>query len=540
MKHGPLRLLAFLGWNAFLVAAVTLPAHGQAQPPSPDTPTFRTTSALVFLDVTVLDKKGDPVVGGLSKDDFAITEDKKPQKIFSFEPPDVHVIQSGNSEENPDGKAPLTIFALDLLDSKFEDFAYIRYETRQFLLKQPEQLMSPAEMLVVGNDSLEVRQGFTRSRAELLDALDHLPAAIPYKRMNMSFMWERFAQSIDALQQIALQNSGVPGRKNIVWIGHGGPSINVTAAVLTDKQEDMLKRYVHATANMLVDSRVTLFVIYPGLETSNPVLSLSAMQANADIGETDPFAGDINFGVLVDETGGKLFYDRNDLDAMMNRSLQLGAQYYTLTYQPHDVPTDGKFRRIRVTLKNPNLRAMTKAGYFAPEPNAPTDPRQKSLINLVEAARSTIPLNAIHVKVSGIVRHPDTNTADVSVQFSNNTLDWSPTDGGKSQADVLVVVASKNKYQTVLASRMQRVRITSPLSDMGKLRQHMAHWTTTIRLPKKTHLIRVVMETEVGEKLGSAEVNRTALDAAPAEPTPELHLQGSPADGQQKLTAPSS
>jgi hypothetical protein len=49
-------------------------------------PTIQVTSRLVFLDVTVLDKDGNPVVKGLSKDDFTITENKKPQRIFSFEP----------------------------------------------------------------------------------------------------------------------------------------------------------------------------------------------------------------------------------------------------------------------------------------------------------------------------------------------------------------------------------------------------------------------------------------------------------------------
>ena len=80
-------------------------------------------------------------------------------------------------------------------------------------------------MLVVGDESLEMIQGFTRSRSDLLYALNHLPAAYPFKRMNASFFWERFAQSYDALQQIALQNKGIPGRKNIIWVGHGGPSL---------------------------------------------------------------------------------------------------------------------------------------------------------------------------------------------------------------------------------------------------------------------------------------------------------------------------
>jgi hypothetical protein len=59
----------------------------QAQPAPSDSPTFRLTSRLMFLHVTVLDKKGRPVVKGLTKDDFTITESKKPQLIFSFEAP---------------------------------------------------------------------------------------------------------------------------------------------------------------------------------------------------------------------------------------------------------------------------------------------------------------------------------------------------------------------------------------------------------------------------------------------------------------------
>src|ERR1035441_8726448 len=75
--------------------------------------------------------------------------------------------------------------------------------------------------------------------------LNHLPAALPYKEMNGAFAWERFAQSVDALQQIALQNKGVPGRKNIVWVGHGGPGIYLDSLAFSGKVRDELKEYAH-------------------------------------------------------------------------------------------------------------------------------------------------------------------------------------------------------------------------------------------------------------------------------------------------------
>jgi VWFA-related protein len=250
----------------------------------------------------------------------------------------------------------------------------------QFLMAQPPRLSSPTELLVLGNESLELVQSFTRSRADLLDALKHLPGVLPYKQMNGAFAGERFGQSLDALNQIALPNTGVPGRKNIVWVGHGGPNVYLDSVVFSGKFLDKLKQYVHSTTNMLVDARISLFVIYPGLPVRGGV-TISAMQSGIDLGD-DPFAGDINFGLFANETGGKLFYNSNNVDMEIKESERMGSQYRTLTYQPQNFDPDGKFRRVRVTPRNPDLRAVTKAGYYALDAHAPIDPRQQQMTNL--------------------------------------------------------------------------------------------------------------------------------------------------------------
>jgi VWFA-related protein len=197
-------LLSLAGIKGLLVRAYQVPSN---------VPMIQVTSRLVFLDVTVLDKKGHPVVKGLTKDDFAITDNKKSQQIFSFEAPETHVVDANARDDHPVGKAPVTIFVLDLLNLKFEDFAYIRYMVHKYLAAQPAQMNSPAELMVLGNNSLEMVQGYTRSKADLIYALDHVPAVLPYKEMSGSFMWERFAQSIDALQQIAYKTADSPGGK---------------------------------------------------------------------------------------------------------------------------------------------------------------------------------------------------------------------------------------------------------------------------------------------------------------------------------------
>jgi VWFA-related protein len=494
----------------------------RAQQASSDAPTIRVTSRLVFLDVTVLDKKGRPVVKGLTKDDFTITDNKKPQRIFSFEAPETHIVDANATDDNPAGKAPVTIFVLDLLNSKFEDFAYIRYMVRKYLAAQPTRLNSPTELMVLGNNSLEMVQGYTRSKADLLYALDHVPAALPYKEMSASFMGERFAQSIDALQQIALQNRGVSGRKNIVWVGHGGP--NIYTVYLPPSDVEALNGYVHDTTNMLVDSRVSLFVIYPGLQVNGPPITASEMEAGVDIGNGDPFSGDINFGVFVNETGGNLFYNRNDINTEIKQSEELGSEYYTLTYQPPEGDADGKFRRIRVTLRNPDLRVVTKAGYFSPDKKAAVGPRQQTMVNLSEAARSTIPFEALGVTIENLVRHPDTGTAEFTVLLGPHNLDWQSAEDGKSSVDLLLAAASLSGDRSFLASRLESLRIYADSQDATQLARTGARRVMTIRIPRKTQSLRVVIQTSDNGRTGTVELDRKTIDSAPAAPTPEPKL----------------
>lgn len=74
-----------LPWLVLFSVCAPLKLRAQSQQTAPSTPTFRLNSTLVFLDVTVLDKSGHPVVTGLTKDDVTITEDKKPQTAVSLD-----------------------------------------------------------------------------------------------------------------------------------------------------------------------------------------------------------------------------------------------------------------------------------------------------------------------------------------------------------------------------------------------------------------------------------------------------------------------
>ncbi len=280
--------------------------------------------------------------------------------------------------------------------------------------------------------------------------------------------------------------------------------MNLLAPSLTRRDINLLDRYVHGAINMLLDARISLFVIYPGLPAYSTVLPFSALQADAGIGNNDPFAGDINFGTIVNETGGKLFFNRNDIDMEIAESEHEGAEYYTLSYQPHEIEPDGKFRHIRVTLRDPNLRAVTKAGYYAPEKDAPLHPRQEALDKLIEAALSTIPFNALDVHLFGVVRHPDTRTAEFTV---------------------------------MLASKVEHVTLEVEPAKLDRVPQVATQFRVAIRVPDKTKSVRVAMESDDGGRIGAAELNRKSIDAAPEAPTAEPQLNPQPAGVQPAVPA---
>jgi VWFA-related protein len=484
----------------------------QSAQQSADIPVIHATSNLVTLDVTLLDDKERPVTKGLKQEDFTITEDKKPQAIFSFEGPDAHSV--GADSENSEGKASTSIFVLDVLNETPEDVANYRHELDLYLKSLPAQLSAPAELLALGNESLELLQGYTRDRDELISALHRLPATAPYKLTMGSFGAERVVQSIDAIQQIVVQNQGVGGRKNIFWLGEGGPS--VSPVFLTGDGIDKLRRYVHETANMLVSERITLFVYHPGLKPRG--LSSGLVRGNY-AGDGNPFSSDVNFGAIVNETGGTLYYNRNDIQGELGRSELKGSQFYTLSYQPKDGVEDGKFRRIRVSVKNSAYHILTKQGYFAVDQKMKEDPRRREIVSLGAAARATIPLTGIPMKISKIVRHPDTQAVEVSFLVPASKLQWQPGDAGSSRTTIRMAAVGFARSIHPVVWKVEDFGLKTGTADPQQLAKGIVPVSFTVVYPQKLQRMRILLEPGDQSQIGSIDLSRKEIDAAPEQPS---------------------
>jgi hypothetical protein len=86
---------------------------------------------------------------------------------------------------------------LDLLNSPYGAFSLLRDSASKYLAAQPAQLLAPTQLMVLANQSLDMIQGYTPSRADLLSALDRVPRKLPFK-IGREWGDGRLSQSIQA------------------------------------------------------------------------------------------------------------------------------------------------------------------------------------------------------------------------------------------------------------------------------------------------------------------------------------------------------
>jgi VWFA-related protein len=411
VANGPLRGLRGLivvGLAAALaLAAVGTPAASQS--PARDL-TFESAVSLVRIAVVVRDSSG-ALVRGLKREDFSVLEDGKPQAIEAFEFEEVPTEREAVEEAAAAPPAPAPILKPAPARTEAKPAIPIDLPGRRLVVllfdadaMEPEQLaravtsarqyvegrMSAADMVAVasiGTTGLEVDQDFTSDRALLRRALgrvggmgeagDDAPASTQADQSVDTSETAGFApdtteldlfnidRRLRAIEDLASALAPIQQKKSVVYYSNG------MAGASADNQVELraaIDRAVKANLAVYpVDAR-GLQAVVPGGE---------ARQASA--AGTDTFSGlalqrqfdqqitsQDTLSALAGDTGGRPFFDTNDLSGVYERVLADTSAYYVLGYASTNAAQDGKFRRVKVRVDRPGLRVEHRSGYYAP------------------------------------------------------------------------------------------------------------------------------------------------------------------------------
>jgi hypothetical protein len=115
---------------------------------------------------------------------------------------------------------------------------------------------------------------------------------------------------------------------------------------------------------------------------------------------------------------------------------------------------------------------------------------------------------------------------EFTVQLKSKNITFLPTDDGRNTANLILAAASLNKDGRFQASRINTLTLLT--QDMRPLPDVVSSFQLTLPVPRKTRRVRVVVQDDDGGRIGTAELDRKTIDAAPATPTPEPQLTTRP------------
>jgi VWFA-related protein len=510
--------------TAVLLAAIAMPAVGYSQDKptaqAAPTQTLKVTTRIVVLDVVVTDKKGNLVSRELRQDDFSVLEDGQQQAIRSFAPPKDHrmpvsgeAIVNSAADLKKIGDAPVTVLVLDELNSRFEDMSFSRQMMVKYLLAQPVVLRDPTVLMVATNNSFQQIHDYTQNRDELIEAVKkHMPE-YPWRMGNSGKAGpgavERMAQVMAALQQIGQASTGTAGRKNLIWVGNGFPSANLVGLDL--RQAALIEAAMKRCNARLLAARITMYIINPTASSTSVIEVDTPDDLNTSLDENgrDPFGGGtVSFTNFAPSTGGVAFSGRNDLNNVIAEGVAKGQDYYTLSYSPTNGSNDAaKFRKIRIVVKDPNLHATTRSGYYA-ETGADVNPvLDKSLSAAQVAANLKLDLSAAlttMISYNGLnVAAAKSANGSYTIEVAARGIGWSdPGPDGAQHTEATVAAGWYDSKGKLLGHVIREETFSRGSSDGG------ASFTLPADLPGEVARVRFVVRDAFNGHMGTVDVTR--------------------------------
>ena len=319
---------------AILVTFAALNLYGQDDDP------IRIDSSIVRLNVGVVDHKGKAVTD-LQKENFELFEDGQRQQITRFEP----------------STAPFSVvILLDMSGSTLGFRPVIKQSAARFIdALAPDDRVAVVEF----NDKVSLRNDFTSNRGVILNSINvanGMGHTQLYKALDF------------ALDKLAKENSR---RKAIIVLTDGvdtdlkdkdrrtleGMRDDLVPTTIQPENNDTLTRVLNRTDRQ----GVTVYAL--ALPTGDP-----AKLADPTPRQLAMFAAARSrLQIVADRTGGTL-HSINRLEEMGRMYAQVAAELrtlYTIEYQPSNEKHDGKWRVVKIAIKNPDLISRTRPGYYA-------------------------------------------------------------------------------------------------------------------------------------------------------------------------------
>ena len=357
---------------------------------------------------------------------------------------------------------------------------------------------------------------------------------------------DRVTLTLAQLGALARNLAGYPGRKNLIWVSEAFPAFFVPSnptvgsnAGIPNVLQPVIKTYqsqIDHTADLLSNAQVAVYPIDAGtLANRDAYSSLSNTDSNGQyvgrsamgegrVGVGSQQAAEINrasdasmdahstMNSVADQTGGKAYYNTNNLDKAIRDSLEDGSTYYSLGYYPENKNWDGRFRRITVKVNRPGIKLHYRQGFFAVEPKDYLKQDQKivaadlgTALDLNNPIATALPFQAVVIPPSA----QNGNKVLINFGVDPHAIGFDLRDDGLQHAAIdcgVSVYTDKGK-----SVRVQGNVFNAALKpeQYQKVMQMIFPCNQTLELPPGEYVLRLAVRDNTNGLIGTANGHTT-------------------------------
>jgi VWFA-related protein len=537
---------------------------------------LRAVTRLVVVDVVATDGSGAPVTDLKADEFSIWENDKQQTiRGFSFQRPPASGVtafqeKQVNLRPNEFTNVPafrtetaLNVLLLDGLNTNLANQAYARDQMIKYLDKIPEG--QPIAIFLLST-KLRMLQDFTTDPRVLKDVIknmknpispvldnpgggtqtellppgmadsglipaDMLDAMQRFENERVSVQTDfRVKYTLEAMSSLTRMLSGYPGRKNLIWISEAFP-LNINPDfTLTVGSFDSMRNYdaeIAETAEHMEDAQIAVYPIDArGLVTSSLFDASSSgrdrlgrsLSRNGRFGpalqqeSAQLEAAHDAMQEIAQRTGGKAFYNRNDLDGAIRNSIQDGSIYYTLAYYPENKDWTGKFRKIHVKVSRSGVKLRYRLGYYAVDPTAFTRQNQKHQMEAFgQALNLDYPVSTALRFNAGVVQPSEQTRNKVLVNFGldPHAITFEKDSNGLEHASVDCAVQAYTEKGKLVKTEASTINAQLKPDTFARVMRTIFPCQDYIDLPPGNYVLRLGVLDHTNSLMGTTNAKVT-------------------------------
>ena len=539
------------GFIALLMYAMESPfaigVSGQTKP-EPPVPVFRSKSHMVMVPVIVRDRQGNHL-SGLKASDFMVKENARPRNLAVCE----EVASAGeitvphrsirdlavvNNLEEPEKPERIVLLVIDTVNTPLS----LQADARKQLLRNFADAFDGrtlVSLLLIERGGIKVVHDFTMNPAVLAASLrrfrgltlepgvsDQVDASDESQVENEIDELNSFADTgssnavaeqkriailttIDAFEQIAQRVEGIPGRKSLIWVTAGFPfSISESDAAAGGRLssgagfDDIQPEYEHMWS-LLNSANIAVYPLdIRGLENPMNLDATTGQRPNPEnvlrrsVRHQDSLD---TFRSFAEMTGGKAFFNTNDIGRSFREAAQDSSSYYMLGYYLAGDERPG-WHSLRVTLRGHRGSVRARNGFFVGKDKSASRDQE-----LTQALKSPLDFTGIPIVLRWHARIRQSNhgktTLTFDVECPGTAFAIDSADRNHMSIDVLSVAKLPNG--NVEDSRARKVDAHFSAENAEKIRHHGMQYAESLQLDSGNYTIRVVVRDNLTGTIGS-------------------------------------